>query len=239
MNGSRPPNAAKHRSGNLKFKTLQQIELDEKAKNKNKCSFSKMCNLHAASAGDPRITLEPLCLDSSQDRKQQKAMCSYPLFKPKNEIFSVLCKSFEACLFKFQLYFRRFNFYFLVHYPDASNQNYVQFSNQCLEIILFFFKAAIYPHSLCHKWNIILIVEESALFQAIIHLFCHFCCRKMQWGGMLKKTVLISWHGPMHPLYPDPIYWSYILASHWAWSLISEPDAWDENGQNTELVTPA
>lgn len=186
MNGSRPPNAAKHRSGNLNFKTLQQIELDEKAINKNKCSFFK--NVQSASAGDPRITLEPLCLESSQRGKQQKAMCSYPLFKPKNEIFSVLCKSFEACLFKSQLYFRRFNFYFLVHYPDASNWNYVQFSNQCPKMILlllfFFFKSVIYPHSLSHKWNINLIVEESALFQAIIHLFCHFCCRRMQWGGM-------------------------------------------------------
>lgn len=42
-----------------------------------------MCNLRAASAGDPGISLELLCSDSSQGGKQQKAMYCYSLFQSR------------------------------------------------------------------------------------------------------------------------------------------------------------
>lgn len=42
-----------------------------------------MCTLRAVSAGDPGISLELLCTESSQGGKQQKAMYFYSLFQPR------------------------------------------------------------------------------------------------------------------------------------------------------------
>lgn len=90
-----------------------------------------MCHLCAASAGDPGISPERLCADSSQGGKQQKAMDCYTLFQQRTRYLVFFMKAPRRSL---SFISDTLTSFCRVWYPHSPNWNYVQFSSQCLEL---------------------------------------------------------------------------------------------------------